>query len=210
MVLGPSRGVAVGLAALVSAAVVLAGCGGASGGSSDGDGGGGGETSQAIAPNLMMPSTDPRVEVKVFDVNEREPAPDLEGLTLEGDELALSDLLGQVVIVNTWASWCGPCEDEMPLLLDIEKNYQRDGVSLLGINVEDKPQDAKEFATKFGIDFPSLVDADSKLLASLPGVPPNALPSTLIIDRNGQIGARIVGPVKPGVIEEILDGWLAS
>jgi len=206
MVLGPSRGVAVGLAALVSVAVALAGCGG----SSDGGGGGGGETSQAIAPNLMMPSTDPRVEVKVFDVNEREPAPDLKGLTLEGDELALSDLLGQVVIVNTWASWCGPCEDEMPLLLDIEKNYQRDGVSLLGINVEDKPQDAKEFATKFGIDFPSLVDSDSKLLASLPGVPPNALPSTLIIDRNGQIGARIVGPVKPGVIEEILDGWLTS
>ncbi|MBM3723768.1 MAG: TlpA family protein disulfide reductase [Actinobacteria bacterium] len=196
MVLGPSRGVAVGLAALVSVAVALAGCGG--------------ETSQAIAPNLMMPSTDPRVEVKVFDVNEREPAPDLKGLTLEGDELALSDLLGQVVIVNTWASWCGPCEDEMPLLLDIEKNYQRDGVSLLGINVEDKPQDAKEFATKFGIDFPSLVDSDSKLLASLPGAPPNALPSTLIIDRNGQIGARIVGPVKPGVIEEILDGWLTS
>jgi len=204
MVLGPSRGVAVGLAALVSVAVALAGCGGSS------DGGGGGETSQAIAPNLMMPSTDPRVEVKVFDVNEREPAPDLKGLTLEGDELALSDLLGQVVIVNTWASWCGPCEDEMPLLLDIEKNYQRDGVSLLGINVEDKPQDAKEFATKFGIDFPSLIDSDSKLLASLPGVPPNALPSTLIIDRNGQIGARIVGPVKPGVIEEILDGWLTS
>ena len=204
MVLGPSRGVAVGLAALVSVAVALAGCGGSS------DGGGGGETSQAIAPNLMMPSTDPRVEVKVFDVNEREPAPDLKGLTLEGDELALSDLLGQVVIVNTWASWCGPCEDEMPLLLDIEKNYQRDGVSLLGINVEDKPQDAKEFATKFGIDFPSLVDSDSKLLASLPGVPPNALPSTLIIDRNGQIGARIVGPIKPGVIEEILDGWLTS
>jgi peroxiredoxin len=98
----------------------------------------------------------------------------------------------------------------MPLLLDIEKNYQRDGVSLLGINVEDKPQDAKEFAAKFGIDFPSLVDTDSKLLASLPGVPPNALPSTLVIDRNGQIGARIVGPVKPGVIEEILDGWLTS
>jgi thiol-disulfide isomerase/thioredoxin len=205
MVLGPSRGVAVGLASLVSVAVALAGCGD---GSSDGVGGG--ETSQAIAPNLMMPSTDPRVEVKVFDVNEREPAPDLKGLTLEGDELALSDLLGQVVIVNTWASWCGPCEDEMPLLLDIEKNYQRDRVSLLGINVEDKPQDAKEFATKFGIDFPSLVDSDSKLLASLPGVPPKALPSTLIIDRNGQIGARIVGPVKPGVIEEILDGWLTS
>jgi thiol-disulfide isomerase/thioredoxin len=157
-----------------------------------------------------MPSTDPRVEVKVFDVNEREPAPDLMGVTLEGDELALSDLLGEVVIVNTWASWCGPCQDEMPLLLDIAKNYQRDGVSLLGINVEDKPKDAKEFAAKFDIDFPSLVDADSKLLASLPGVPPNALPSTLIIDRNGQIGARIVGPVEAGVIEEILDGWLAS
>jgi thiol-disulfide isomerase/thioredoxin len=186
----------------MAAAIVLAGCANDMNGADD--------TAQPLAPNLMMPSTDPRVEVKVFDVNEREPAPNVKGVTLEGDELALSDLLGQVVIINTWASWCGPCQDEMPLLLDIEKNYQRDGVSLLGINVEDKPQDAKEFAAKFGIDFPSLVDADSKLLASLPGVPPNALPSTLIIDRNGQIGARIVGPVKPGVIEESLDGWLAS
>lgn len=158
----------------------------------------------------VAPSTaDTRVEVTVFDVNNREPAPDISGLSLDGKPISLQDFLGQVVVVNTWASWCAPCEDELPIIIDIGKDYGRDGVKILGINVQDKPADAKLFAERLGIDFESIVDTDAKLLGSLPGVPPRALPSTLIIDRNGNIGARIVGPVKPGVLEEILDGWLA-
>lgn len=158
----------------------------------------------------VAPSTaDTRVEVTVFDVNDREPAPDISGLSLDGKPVSLKDFLGQVVVVNTWASWCAPCEDELPIIIDVSQNYSRDGVKVLGINVQDKPADAKLFAEKLGINFESIVDADAKLLGALPGVPPRALPSTLIIDRNGNIGARIVGPVKPGVLEEILDGWLA-
>ncbi len=158
----------------------------------------------------VAPSTaDTRVEVTVFDVNNREPAPDITGLSLDGKPISLQDFLGQVVVVNTWASWCAPCESELPIIIDIGQDYGRDGVKILGINVQDKPADAKLFAERLGIDFESIVDTDAKLLGSLPGVPPRALPSTLIIDRNGNIGARIVGPVKPGVLEEILDGWLA-
>jgi len=157
---------------------------------------------------LEPPTSDSRVEVSVFDIDDREAAPDISGLTLDGKQLALSDFLGQVVIVNTWASWCPPCEDELPLLIEIGESYSRDGVTLLGLNVQDQRADAKRFAERIGIDFPSIVDTDGRLLASLPGVPPRALPSTLIIDRNGNIGARIVGPVKPGVIEKILNEWL--
>jgi thiol-disulfide isomerase/thioredoxin len=157
---------------------------------------------------VTPPATDTRVEVTVFDINDREPAPDISGLSLDGKPVALKDFLGEVVVLNTWASWCAPCEDELPIIIDVGENYSRDGVRILGINVQDKPADAKLFAKKLGINFESIVDADAKLLGALPGVPPRALPSTLIIDRNGNIGARIVGPVKPGVLEEILDGWL--
>lgn len=166
-------------------------------------------TITAITPAQPL-ENDSRVEVTVFGVDNRDAAPEISGKTLEGDPIALSDLLGQVVIFNTWASWCGPCEDELPILIDVGEKYLRDGVVLLGLNVEDQPSDARTFAKKLNIKFLSIVDPDAKLLASLPGVPPRALPSTLIIDRNGNVGARIVGPVKAGVIDEILDEWFAS
>jgi len=88
------------------------------------------------------------------------------------------------VLVNFWATWCGPCRKEMPHLNRIADKYRASGLVLLGINVDDDARNAADLATKLGVKFPVLFDTDKKVskLYDL-----NSMPSTLVIDRNGRV-----------------------
>ncbi|MEO8154855.1 MAG: TlpA disulfide reductase family protein [Rhizobacter sp.] len=111
-------------------------------------------------------------------------APDFTLRSLEGPNMRLQEQRGKVVLVNFWATWCGPCRKEMPHLNRIADKYRASGLVLLGVNVDDDARNAAETAAKLGIKFPVLLDTDKKVsrLYDL-----NSMPSTLVIDRNGRV-----------------------
>lgn len=101
-----------------------------------------------------------------------------------GDMVSLDKLKGQVVMLNFWASWCGPCRQEMPLLDQMHKRYSSLGFTLLGVNVEANTQDAEKWLTQTPVTFPVLFDKENKV-SKLYDV--NAMPSTVFIDRKGNV-----------------------
>lgn len=101
-----------------------------------------------------------------------------------GDNVSLEQLRGNVVMLNFWASWCGPCRTEMPLLEQMHKRYSSLGFTLLGVNVEANTADAERWLKETPVTFPVLFDRDSKV-SKLYDV--SAMPSTVFIDRKGNI-----------------------
>ncbi|MFO7306868.1 MAG: TlpA disulfide reductase family protein [Gammaproteobacteria bacterium] len=118
-----------------------------------------------------------------------------------GDIVSLEDLRGQVVMINFWASWCGPCRQEMPLLDQMHKRYSSLGFTLLGVNVEENTKDAERWLEQTPVSFPILFDRDSKV-SQLYNV--SAMPSTVFIDRKGNIRYVHRG-YKPGDESEYLN-----
>jgi peroxiredoxin len=111
-------------------------------------------------------------------------APDFTLRTMGGPNLRLQEQRGQVVLVNFWATWCGPCRKEMPHLNRLYEKYRGSGFTLLGINVDDDARNAVELASKLGVKFPVLLDTDKKAskLYDL-----SAMPATVLIDRDGRV-----------------------
>ena len=113
-----------------------------------------------------------------------EVAPDFSLPDQSGRSVSLKDLSGQVVLINFWASWCGPCREEMPLLNELQERYAPLGFTLLGINVEEDASAAKGFLTETPVGFPILFDADNEVSKSYDVI---AMPSTVIVGRDGTI-----------------------
>jgi peroxiredoxin len=101
-----------------------------------------------------------------------------------GSTLALESLKGKVVMLNFWASWCGPCRQEMPLLEDMYKRYGKQGFTLLGVNVEAETADAEKVLKTIPVSFPILFDKENKV-SELYNV--SAMPSSVFIDRKGNV-----------------------
>lgn len=128
-------------------------------------------------------------------------APDFQLNSASGKPVSLSDLKGQVVLINFWASWCGPCRQEMPILDQLYHSYQAAGFTLLGVNVEPSAGDASKFLKSTPVSFPVLYDPNSKV-SQLYQV--SGMPSTIIVDREGKIRYVHHG-YKPGDENEYLD-----
>src|SRR5215470_7807509 len=90
------------------------------------------------------------------------PAPDFALRSLEGPNLRLQEQRGQVVLVNFWATWCGPCRVEMPHLARLYEKYHASGFQLLGINIDEDPRQAASVATKLGFFFKDSLDTEKK------------------------------------------------
>ena len=112
------------------------------------------------------------------------PAPAFQLNSNSGKPLALADFKGQIVLLNFWASWCGPCRQEMPILEQLNRQYHGKGVTLLGVNVEPDSAAAVQWLKATPVTFPILFDTDSKV-SSLYEVA--GMPNTVIIDRKGQV-----------------------
>jgi len=112
------------------------------------------------------------------------PAPDFTLKSRSGKNLRLSDYRGQVVMVNFWASWCGPCRQEMPILEKMFKRYSKLGFVILGVNTEQDSSKANAYLRDIKVSFPILYDTTSKVSKTYSV---QAMPTTVIIDRNGKM-----------------------
>lgn len=158
-----------------------------------------GRASGGASPVLELPPSERRQPVQ------------LKGADLDGRPLDVSDLRGGIVVVNVWGSWCGPCQAEAPVLAKAAATYAKRGVTFVGIDVRDNIPAARAFERKYKIPYRSIFDADGRaLLAFRDRIPPQAIPSTLILDRKGRVAARVIGQVPEKVLTALLDRVLTE
>jgi thiol-disulfide isomerase/thioredoxin len=122
------------------------------------------------------------------------------------------DWLGSVVVVNFWYAGCAPCRAEAPDLEALNIKYQPDGVQFVGVNVRDQAGTAQSFADAFGVTYPSFLDADGGeiQLAFAGEIAPDAVPTTLVLDRQGRIAARIVGRLDKSILNTLISDAVAE
>jgi thiol-disulfide isomerase/thioredoxin len=118
------------------------------------------------------------------------------GFTLkdgDGKDVKLSDLKGQVVLVNFWATWCGPCRIEIPAFVELQEKYRDKGFRIVGVSVDDPPEALAPFAKKFNINYPLLVGLDREDVQNAFG-PIFAVPISVIVGRDGRVCVKHIGP----------------
>lgn len=128
-------------------------------------------------------------------------APDFALKSSTGENLRLSEYRGDVVMINFWATWCGPCRQEMPLLDELYTRYARVGFNLLGVNIDDDSRRAMQMVEELGINFPVLFDS-RKEVSKLYEV--EAMPVTVLVDRAGNV-RHVHHGYKPGYEDIYLD-----
>lgn len=128
------------------------------------------------------------------------------GTTESGAVITDKNLLGQVVVLNFWYAGCAPCRAEAKDLQAIKEEFQDKGVQVLGVNVRDTAATALAFDRKFGLDYPSVMDAETGnvLLAFTGIVTPQAVPTTIVQDSQGRVSARILGRFEPSTLRALV------
>ena len=137
------------------------------------------------------------------------PLPLLEGESVvDGSPLSSEDFAGDVLVVNAWATWCGPCRTEQPVLIRVFEAYRDRGVSFLGIDhLDDRASATRWIEEDFDVPYPSLFDPAGEFAAKL-GYP--GLPATFVVDETGTIRFRRFGPITEEVLSTMLDGVLGG
>jgi thiol-disulfide isomerase/thioredoxin len=173
--------VAVAVVAAVAALVVVAG------------GGGSGLAPEAGTGQVEQVSPG----VAVVPEGQRQPLPAFSGKTLDNQELDLASLRGRPLVLNFWASWCGPCRAEQEGLELASKALAGREVRLVGVNIRDDQGAASSYLEEYGVGYPSLFDRPAVLPARLGALGPQAPPYTLVVDAEGRVAARVFGAL-PG------------
>jgi peroxiredoxin len=149
--------------------------------------------------------------VQQWEPDERTDPVTVDGTTFEGDEVSTADWRGDVVVLNTWYAGCAPCRAEAPDLVGLATDRADDGVRLLGINTEDDAGAAQAFQRTFSVPYPSIEDRSGQVVAQLSGVVPlQAVPSTVVLDAEGRVAARVIGQVAGSTLEAMVDDVLAE
>jgi peroxiredoxin len=148
--------------------------------------------------------------VQVFAVDQRVPAPPIQGQALNGGVTNVRDFSGDVVVVNFWASWCVPCRTEQAKLNTVYDAVHSKGVTFLGVDIRDDDAAARAFTRTHNVRYPSIVDEPVSIPLAfdprLPGTPP----TTVIIDRSGRVAAKILGPAATGVLQPLVEQFAAE
>ena len=134
---------------------------------------------------------------------------DLSLASMEGGKTHLKDLRGKVVVLNMWATWCGPCREEMPMMVEAEKTWGPKGVVFIGASLDDSKskKNIPGFLKEFGITFPIWTGATSDDLARLHLG--EAVPDTAFVDSDGVIFARVMGEIHRPELDERLQ-WVTG
>ena len=147
---------------------------------------------------------------EVIPEDERGSAPEFGGTLLgDGERLDSEELVGQVVVLNFWGSWCAPCRVETPEFSEVAADLADDGVQFVGVNVkEPSEQFALAFVERFAIGFPSFYDPRGEIALAFRDYPANAIPSTIILDPEGRVAAVYTGAVTQDDLRRVLDRLL--
>lgn len=149
--------------------------------------------------------------IVLLEPDRRYVAPDLIGTTIDGERFALAEERGDIVVLNVWASWCAPCRAEAPILQQAYEEFKDEGVEFVGLDTRDSDASARTFINRFGITYPNVVDPDGRLqLLFADSLPPQAIPSTIVIDRRGRVAARMLGAVSISELRGVIEPLLAE
>jgi thiol-disulfide isomerase/thioredoxin len=147
-----------------------------------------------------------RPGVTLFAAGSRQLAPRLTGSSLTGTKITLdASAEHKVVILNVWASWCEPCRNESPMLAAMSQHFRTSGVEFFGIDERDTNSKARAFVNTTHMSYEQVADPDGALLLKLKFLPQMGIPSTLILDREGRMAARVIGPATGAALEQIVN-----
>lgn len=136
---------------------------------------------------------------------------ELSGITLEDEPWDSRDHRGEVVVINVWGSWCGPCDAEAPDLVAVSEDFTEAGapVTFIGVNVRDSVPSAIAFERRHGVPYPSLLDDGGRTLARLQGLA-TSRPTTMLLDGEGRVAARVNGQVDASTLRGLVEDVLAD
>ncbi|PKB61912.1 MAG: hypothetical protein BZY79_01450 [SAR202 cluster bacterium Casp-Chloro-G4] len=135
------------------------------------------------------------------------PAPPMAFTTFNGQRFDLQELQGKPVVINFWASWCGPCRQEATVLERLWQTYGDSDVVFVGVDIQDSEKDARAFISEFGVSYPNGMDADGRISIDYGVI---GIPVTFLVDRDGVVARRWVGGVRQSQITPWLDELVAG
>ncbi|TFB67645.1 TlpA disulfide reductase family protein [Cryobacterium sp. Hz9] len=144
---------------------------------------------------------------------DRGEAIEFSGVTETGEPVTSADTQGEVLVVNFWYASCAPCRAEAADLQGLNAQFENKGASFLGVNVRDQAPNAIAFNETYSVTYPSVLDVDTGAmqLAFSGSIPPNAVPTTLVLDAEGRVAARILGQVtSPSILETLIRDTIAE
>ncbi|HOG48157.1 MAG TPA: TlpA disulfide reductase family protein [Anaerolineae bacterium] len=157
---------------------------------------------QATAPATAAA---PTVTRRPGPATKGQEAPDFSFQTTDGKTVRLSDYRGKVVLVNLWATWCGPCRMEVPDLVAAYNRYAPRGFTVLAVNQGEERDLVAAFAGQFGIEFPVLLDQDGRIRTNYPY---RGIPTSFIVDRNGIVREIWMGNISEEAIKQLVEPLL--
>jgi peroxiredoxin len=134
-------------------------------------------------------------------------APDFSLQDLDGHPLGLSSYRGKVVLLDFWATWCGPCRDEIPHFVEIQDKYREQGLQMIGISMDDGPKPVREFYQQFKMNYPVAL-GNAKLAEAYGGV--LGLPVAFLIGRDGRVASKYIGAVQMPTLEQAIESLLRA
>jgi len=150
--------------------------------------------------------------VTEIPADERGDAVKFAGTLEDGSQVTSADYAGEVLVVNFWYAACAPCRAEAPDLKEISDQFADEGATFLGVNVRDQAATAIAFNESFQISYESVMDVDGGMQLAFSGsIPPNAVPTTLVLDSSGRVAARILGQVNsPSILKTLIEDTIAE